>query len=79
MNYNVLEQQKTNFHTKFSFKRVLGFVIEYAWISKLLRDAALRELSGMFKKMTYFREFCYLNSSCIRKSITLMFEEFLEE
>ena len=30
MNYNVLEQQKTNFHTKFSFKRVLGFVIEYA-------------------------------------------------
>ena len=23
--------------------------------------------------MTYFRKFCYLNSSCIRKSITLMF------
>ena len=23
--------------------------------------------------MTYFREFSYLNSSCVRKSITLMF------
>ena len=23
--------------------------------------------------MTFFRKFCYLNSSCIRKSITLMF------
>ena len=26
--------------------------------------------------MTYFRKFCYLNSSCIRKSITLMFMSF---
>ena len=26
----VLEQLKTNFHTNFRFKRVLGFVIEYA-------------------------------------------------
>ena len=25
------------------------------------------------KEMTYFREFCQLNSPCIRKSITLMF------
>ena len=38
--HDVLEQLKTNFHTNFRFKRVLGFVIEYAWISKLLRDAA---------------------------------------
>ena len=36
----VLEQLKTNFHTNFLLKRVLGFVIEYALISKLLRDAA---------------------------------------
>ena len=36
----VLEQLKTNFHTNFLFKRVLGFVIEYALISKLLRDTA---------------------------------------
>ena len=35
----VLEQLKTNFHTNFLFKRVLGFVIEYALISKLLCDA----------------------------------------
>ena len=36
----VLEQLKTNFHTNFLFKRILGFVIEYSLISKLLRDAA---------------------------------------
>ena len=49
-----LEQLKTNFHTNLRFKRVLGFVIEYAWISKLLRDAAFtwrpRKLSCRFKK-----------------------------
>ena len=38
--HDVLEQWKTNFYTNFCFKRVLGFVIEYASISKLLRDAA---------------------------------------
>ena len=72
--HDVLEQLKTNFHTNFRFKRVLGFVIEYAWISKLLRNAAFtwrpRELSCRFKKWPYFRKFCYLNISCIRKSIS---------
>ena len=38
--HDALEQLKTNFHTDFRFRRVLGFVIEYAWISKLLCDAA---------------------------------------
>ena len=38
--HDALEQLKTNFHTNFRFKRVLGFVIDYAWISKLLRDTA---------------------------------------
>ena len=28
--HDVIEQLKTNFHTKFRFKRVLGFVIDYA-------------------------------------------------
>ena len=69
--YDVLERLKTNFHANFRFKRVLGFVIEYAWISKLYRDAPFtwrpRELSCRLKKMTY----CYLNSICIRISITL--------
>ena len=78
-NHDVLEQLKTNFHTNFPFKRVLGFVIEYAWISKLLRDAAFtwrpRELSCRLKN-DLFQEICYLNSSCIRKSITLMFMSF---
>ena len=40
--HDVSEQLKTNFHTSFRFKRVLGFVIEYAWISKLLRDTAFK-------------------------------------
>ena len=52
--HGVLEQLKTNFQTNFRFKRVLGFVIEYAWISMLLRDAAFtwrpRELSCRLKK-----------------------------
>ena len=51
---DALEQLKTNFHRNFRFKRVLGFVIEDAWISKLLPDAAFtwrqRELSCRFKK-----------------------------
>ena len=28
--HDALEQMKTNFHSNFRFKRVLGFVIEYA-------------------------------------------------
>ena len=28
--HDALEQLKTNFHTNYCFKRVLGFVIEYA-------------------------------------------------
>ena len=36
--HGVLEQLKINFQTNFRFKRVLGFVIEYAWISKFLRE-----------------------------------------
>ena len=31
--HGVLEHLKTNFQTNFRFKRVLGFVIKYAWIS----------------------------------------------
>ena len=38
--HDALEQLETNFHTNFRFKRMLGFVTEYAWISELLRDAA---------------------------------------
>ena len=52
--HDALEQLKTNFHTNFRLKRVFGFVIEYAWISKLLWDAAFtwrpRGLSFRLKK-----------------------------
>ena len=57
--HGILEQLKTNFQTNFRFKRVLGFVIEYDWIFKLLRDAAFtwrpRELSFRLKKSHFFR------------------------
>ena len=76
----LLSRCKANFHINFRFERVLGFVVEYAWISKLLPDASFtcrpRELSCRFKKMIYFRKFCCLNGSCIRKSMTLMFMSF---
>ena len=75
--YGVLEQLKTNFPSNFLFKRVLGFVIEYPWIFKLLRDAAFtwrpKMLSFRIKKVTFFEKFCYLNISSVRKSITSMF------
>ena len=64
--HGVLEQLKTNFQTTFSFKRVLGFVIEYAWISKLLRDAAFtrrpRELSFRLKKWLFSGNFAILTA-----------------
>ena len=41
--HEVLGQLKTNFHTNFRFKRVLGLVVEYAIISKVLRDAHLHD------------------------------------
>ena len=56
-----------------------GFVIDHAWISKLLRDVAFswrpKELSCRLKRVTYFGEFGYLNSSCIRK---LLFQSVFE-
>ena len=59
--HGVLEQLKTNFQANFRFKKVLGFVIEYAWISKLLRDAAFtwrpKELSFRIKKWLFSRNF----------------------
>ena len=50
-------------------------MIEYVWISKLLCDVAFTWRPGELscKKVTYFGEFSYLNSSWIRESITLMF------
>ena len=52
--HNVWEQLKTNLHTNFHSEWVLGLVIDYAWISKLLCDVAFtwraRELWRWFKK-----------------------------
>ena len=52
--HDVLEQLKTNIQTNFHSDWVLGLVIDYAWISKLLRDVAFtgraRELLCWFKR-----------------------------
>ena len=44
-----LEQLKNEIFTDFHFENALLFVIQYAWISKLLRDAA-SQLSCRLKK-----------------------------
>ena len=63
--YDVLEQLKTNFHTNFCFKRVVGFVIEYAWIPELLGDAPFtwcpREVSRRLKKVTQLFQGIFLS------------------
>ena len=60
-------------YTNVRSKWVLGFVIVFPWISKLLRDVVFtwrrRELSCWLKKVTYFGKFGYLDSSYIRKCI----------
>ena len=67
----VLEQLKTNFRTNFRFKRVHGFVTEYAWISKFLRDAAFtwrpRELSFRLKKWLFSRNFAIKTVEVLEK------------
>ena len=53
----VFEQLKPNICANFHFERVLRFVIEYAWISELLRGAALTwqrgEMSCRLKNWLY--------------------------
>ena len=76
--HEVLEQLKNEIYTDFHFEKALRFVIQYAWISKLLRDIA-SQLSCWFKKVTYFKGFCYLNSHFIRKGTALMFMSSLRD
>ena len=59
--HGVLERLKTDFQTNFRFKTVLRFAIKYAWISKLLREAAYswqpRKLSFRLKKRFFSKNF----------------------
>ena len=65
--HDVWEQLKTNIRTNFRSKWVLGFVIDYAWISKRLRDAAftctreravmLIKMSDLFRGIWFFEQF----------------------
>ena len=81
--HDTLKQLKTNFHANFRFKRVLGFVIEYAWISKLLRDVAFtwrpRELSCRLKKWLLSGNFAILTVHVLEKVLLLNVYEFFEE
>ena len=55
---------------------VLGFVIDYAWTSRILRDAVFTWRPSWLKSDLFrdlFGEFGNLNSSCIRKSSTVLF------
>ena len=48
--------------------------LKYSWIFKLFRNVHLHDGCGpvtLVQKVMYFGEFCYVNSSWIRKSITL--------
>ena len=49
--YEVLEQLKTNIYSNFHSERALPFVMQYAWISKLLHEApfTLRPLRFVMK------------------------------
>ena len=71
--HDALEQLKTNFHTNFRFKRVLSFVIEYAWISKLLGDATFtwrpRDLSCWLKQWLISGNFAILTVHVLQKAL----------
>ena len=60
-----------NIHTNFCSEWVLGFVIDFAWTSKHLRDATFysRESCHAGLKVTYLGKFGYLNSSCNRVKV----------
>ena len=67
---------KTNVHTIFCSEWLLGFVIDYAWNSKLLCDAPFTWRLSWLKSdliQDLFRGIWVSNSSCIGKSIILLF------
>ena len=64
-----------NYWSSWDIQIAIGFVINCAWISKLLRDALFKwrpRAVMLVEKVTYFWEFGYLNSSCVRKSIMFL-------
>ena len=73
----VLQHLKTFIKTNFRFKRNLRFATLDAWICSLLRDAAFSWRPGKLlcglKTLPILRRFCYLNITCPRINITLIF------
>ena len=80
--HDVLQHLDTFIKTKFWFERVLRFVIEDFWISRLWVTRHLaggREGSYIWvKNITNFGRFCYLNIPCLRINITLILYEFFK-
>ena len=68
----ILEHLKTFIQKNVRFKRVLCFVIQDAWISRLFFLGAEKALIWV-KNITDFWRFCYLNIPYLRMSITLVF------
>ena len=64
--HDAKQQVKTNIHTNFRSEWVLGFVIDHGIYTTAERAIVF------VKKVTYFREFGYLNSLFIRKRIILL-------
>ena len=78
--HEVLQQLTTLIYTNLRFERVLHFAIEDAWISKVLRDAAFSWRPGKLfcglKTLPIFLRFCYLNNTCLRKTIISILMSF---
>ena len=75
--HDVEEQLQKTIHTNFRSEWVLGFVIDYAWISKLLRDAAFtwrpREMSCWLIKRLFPESLAIWAVNAFRNSIILIF------
>ena len=65
-----MTSSKSEYSNKFSLRKSSRFM-QWAWISKLLRDAAfLAAKRAEVEKVTYMEGFCRVNSCHMRQSMT---------
>ena len=67
--------RRWSFTRDFNCKALIGKILVFC-IGGRLWEVVAYEMWSQVKKMTYFKKFSYLISSCIRKSITLIFMSF---
>ena len=64
--HDVLRQLKTNIQTNFHSEWVLGLVIDYAWIWKLLRDVAFTDFTWRARELLcWFKRWLISGNSAI--------------